>query len=207
MKHFNISLEAEITDGKARNEFEFVIYAKLLNPQVLAKADAAYYQLQSSVKGKVRGSSIRVRKEMQVDPKTYNEITKPTYVLTGKAPSENSQGLDEVSCDASEDLLRVFKVMSGEYMEKIRFEFKEDRIPTATKWEVDVFLDTEGTAQEYIKIDLEVTDEKITKLQYMPDQLELEDVIISRAGKYENEKQAALVSEMFDKYFITKITY
>lgn len=198
-----IALEAENVDGVAKAEIEFAIYGKMTNPNELQKATKVIKQLQASRKGVTAGSQIRVRRSQEIHPRTFKPLEEMQYILTAKAPSKEREGLDEVNSGCSEDLLKVFLSVAGEYMEKTRFVIPEKRISQAKYWEVDIFYDAEGSPIEWVKIDLEINDSSLKELPVLPN-LGLTNVIISRAGKYKNAEEQQFVGTLYSDYFITK---
>ena len=182
----NVGLE-DIEDGKKRREKEYIWYGRLTNPEVLQKAAKQETQKQSSLKGK--GGMIRVRET--------TAMGQVRYTLTGKAYSGRGDA-DEASTPTSKDLHEVFRAITGESMDKIRYTFPIEG--TTLKWEVDVFIDVQGNPKEWIKIDLEVPD--ITN-EFPPLPVVLADMIFGGNSEYTQEQKAKL-DELYSTVFINK---
>ena len=184
---FRTALE-DLEDGKKHREKEYVWYGRLTNPEMLQKAAKQETQKQSSLKGK--GGTIRVRETISMG--------QVRYTLTGKAYSGRGDA-DEASTSTSKDLHEVFKAITGESMDKIRYTFPiED---TSLNWEVDVFIDINGNPKDWIKIDLEVPD-AITEFPPLP--VVLADMIFGANVEYTQEQKAKL-DELYANVFINKL--
>jgi CYTH domain-containing protein len=178
----------DLEDGKKRREKEYIWYGRLTNPEVLQKAAKQETQKQSTVKGK--GGTIRVR-----ETTCMGQVR---YTLTGKAYSGRGDA-DEASTPTSKDLHEVFKAITGESMDKIRYTFPIEG--TALNWEVDVFIDVNGNPKDWIKIDLEVPD-VITEFPPLP--VVLADMIFGANTEYTQEQKAKL-DELYATVFINKL--
>lgn len=178
----------DIEDGKKRREKEYIWYGRLTNPEVLQKAAKHETQKQSSLKGK--GGTIRVRETIAMG--------QVRYTLTAKAYSGRGDA-DEASTPTSKDLHEVFKAITSESMDKIRYTFPiED---TDLKWEVDVFIDSNGNPKDWIKIDLEVPS-AITEFPPLP--VVLAEMIFGGNAEYTQEQKAKL-DELYSSVFINKL--
>lgn len=178
----------DIADGKVAREKEYVWYGRLTDPEQLKKAASFSVQKQSSVKGK--SGTIRVRettKDGQID-----------YTLTGKAYVGYGDA-NEVSLPVSKDMCEIFRQLSGESMDKIRYEFPIEG--TDLKWEVDLFIDTQGNPKDWVKIDLEVPTE-MNEWPVLP--VLLADTIFGGNGEYTPEQKAKL-DELFSTVFTNKL--
>lgn len=182
----NAALE-ELEDGKKRREKEYIWYGRLTNPEVLQNAARQETQKQSSLKGK--GGTIRVRET--------TSMGQVRYTLTGKAYSGRGDA-DEASTPTSKDLHEVFRSITGESMDKIRYTFPIEG--TSLKWEVDVFIDAQGNPKDWIKIDLEVPD-VINEFPPLP--VVLADMIFGGNAEYTQEQKAKL-DELYSTVFINK---
>ena len=182
----NVGLE-DIEDGKKRREKEYIWYGRLTNPEVLQKAAKQETQKQSSLKGK--GGTIRVRET--------TALGQVRYTLTAKAYSGRGDA-DEASTPTSKDLHEVFRAITGESMDKIRYTFPIEG--TSFKWEVDVFIDAKGNPKDWIKIDLEVPD-VINEFPPLP--VVLADMIFGGNSEYTQEQKAKL-DELYSTVFINK---
>lgn len=178
----------DLEDGKKRREKEYIWYGRLTNPEVLQKAARVETQKQSSLKGK--GGTIRVRET--------TGMGQVRYTLTGKAYSGRGDA-DEASTPTSKDLHEVFKAITGESMDKIRYTFPIEG--TDLNWEVDVFIDLQGNPKDWIKIDLEVPD-VINEFPPLP--VVLADMIFGGNSEYTQEQKAKL-DELYSTVFINKL--
>ena len=191
-KHFvsllhSLGLE-DNEDGTVSREKEYVWYGRLTNPEELKKAVSQEIQKQSSTKGK--GGTIRVRET------TANGQIR--YTLTAKAYSGRGDA-EEVSVGVSKGLCEVFKAISGESMDKIRYVFPIEG--TDLKWEVDVFIDAAGNPKEWVKIDLEVPGETS---EWPPLPIVLSDMIFGGNDEYTPEQRAKL-DELYANVFTNKL--
>lgn len=178
----------DIADGNVAREKEYVWYGRLTNPEQLKNAASFSVQKQSSVKGK--GGTIRVR-ETTANGQVDYTLTAKAYVGYGDA--------NEVSLPVSKDMCEVFKQLSGESMDKIRYEFPIEG--TDLKWEVDLFIDSEGKPKEWVKIDLEVP-AAINEWPVLP--VLLADTIFGGNSEYTAEQKAKL-DELFATVFTNKL--
>lgn len=189
LQHLGLSIGLEdIANGTKSREKEYAWYGKLVNPEKLEKAVSKEVQKQSTLKGK--GGTIRVRET--------TSLGQVRYVLTAK----HYQGFGdatEVSLPVTVDMYEVFKGLSGESMDKIRYTFPIEG--SDLKWEVDVFIDSEGKAQEWVKIDLEVPEETT---EFPPLPVELTEVIFGGNREYTPEEKAKL-DKLFKEVFINKL--
>ncbi|BAW19056.1 hypothetical protein [Ralstonia phage RP12] len=182
----NVALE-DLENGEKAKEKEYVWYGRLTNPEELQKAVSQETQKQSSLKGK--GGTIRVRET--------NGMGQVRYTLTGKAYTGRGE-CDEVSVPVSKDLHEVFRLITGESMDKIRYTFPIEG--TDLKWEVDVFIDAQGNPKDWVKIDLEVP-ETITEWPPLP--ITLADTIFGGNDVYTPEQRAKL-DELYATVFCNK---
>lgn len=197
MKHVNIATEAEKSDGVGSKELEFVIYAELINGRGLNKATEIIRQRQSVIRGAVPGSQTRVRHNLELDPKTLKAKGPGEYLVTTKAPSKTSEALDEVNLKASSDFFNAFVIGAGKYIDKIRYIIPEARLNGGKCWEIDVFYDKNEQPVRYIKIDFEITDHSIKKLNILPD-LDIKVLFTVRAGVYTKPEDSEFVRYFYD---------
>lgn len=183
----NLGLE-DLEDGKATREKEYVWYGRLTNTEELKKAANQETQKQSCIKGK--GGTIRVRETVGMG--------QTRFTLTAKAYSGRGDA-DEGSLPVSKDLHEIFKSITGESMDKIRYTFPIEG--TDLKWEVDVFIDLEGNPKEWVKIDLEVP-ETITEFPPLP--VTLADMIFGANEEYTQEQKTKL-DELYATVFTNKL--
>lgn len=183
----NAGLE-DLENGQASREKEYVWYGRLTNPQELAKATNKETQKQSAIKGK--GGTIRVRETISMG--------QVRFTLTAKAYSGRGDA-QEGSVPVSKDLHEIFKSISGESMDKIRYTFPIEG--SDLKWEVDVFIDAQGNPKEWVKIDLEVPD---TTSEWPPLPVTLSDTIFGGNDEYTPEQKAKL-DELYANVFTNKL--
>jgi CYTH domain-containing protein len=178
----------DMENGQISREKEYVWYGRLSNPEELKKAAGQETQKQSSLKGK--GGTIRVRQTVGMGQQRFT--------LTAKAYSGRGDA-KEVSVPVSQDLHEVFKSISGESMDKIRYTFPIEG--TELKWEVDVFIDAQGNPKEWVKIDLEVPEETS---EWPPLPVTLADMIFGGNDEYKPEDKAKL-DELYATVFTNKL--
>lgn len=178
----------DMENGQISREKEYVWYGRLTNPEELKKAAGQETQKQSSVKGK--GGTIRVRETVAMGQRRFT--------LTGKAYSGRGDA-NEVSVPVSQGLHEVFKAISGESMDKIRYTFPIEG--SDLKWEVDVFIDAQGNPKEWVKIDLEVPEETN---EWPPLPVTLADMIFGGNKEYTPEQKAQL-DQLYATVFTNKL--
>lgn len=187
LKHLQLGLE-DLENGEKSREKEYVWYGRLTNPEELKKAASQETQKQSAIKGK--GGTIRVRETTGMGQVRYT-LTAKAYTGFGDA--------QEVSSPVSKDMHEVFKSISGESMDKIRYTIPIEG--SSLKWEVDVFIDAQGNPKEWVKIDLEVPEETN---EWPPLPVTLADTIFGGNSEYTPEQRSKL-DELFATVFNNKI--
>lgn len=186
LKH-NLGLE-DLENGQKAKEKEYVWYGRLTDVSELQKAASQETQKQSSLKG--NGGTIRVRET--------GAMGQVRYTLTAKAYSGRGEA-DEVSVPVSKDLHEVFKAITGESMDKIRYTFPIEG--SELKWEVDVFIDAQGNPKDWVKIDLETPGEMT---EWPPLPVTLADTIFGGNDLYTPEQKAKL-AELYSTVFTNKL--
>lgn len=187
-KTLSIALE-EQTTGVKQDEIEDVYYARIVDASQLEKAQSKIEQKQSNVRGKLKGSQIRVR--------MATEGGETKYILTGKKPkADHPQALDEVSSEVGADMFDIFLAVSGEYQHKTRYVFPIEG--TELKWEVDVFFNSKGEVCGWCKIDLENPPESTPEFP-----IELSDVIFSKTRKY-TPKEQSIIDDLYHNQWSIK---
>lgn len=184
LRMLNIALE-DNEDGTKSREKEYVWYGRLANPAELQKAAGQEVQKQSAIK--VPGGTIRVRET--------TAMGSVRYTLTAKAYSGRGDA-EEVSLPVSSDMCDVFKAITRESMDKIRYTFPIEG--TDLKWEVDVFIDPAGNSKGWVKIDLEVPEETS---EWPPLPITLTDMIFGGNEEYtpeQKEKLGVLFTTVFN---------
>lgn len=187
LKFLRTGLE-DLENGEKSREKEYVWYGRLTNPEELKKAASQETQKQSAIKGK--GGTIRVRETTGMGQVRYT-LTAKAYTGFGDA--------QEVSSPVSKDMHEVFKSISGESMDKIRYTIPIEG--SSLKWEVDVFIDAQGNPKEWVKIDLEVPEETN---EWPPLPVTLADTIFGGNSEYTPEQRGKL-DELFATVFNNKI--
>lgn len=186
-KHLRPALE-DLENGVKATEKEYVWYGRLTDVEQLKKAVSQETQKQSSLKGK--GGTIRVRETAGMG--------QVRFTLTAKAYSGRGEA-QEVSVPVSKDLHEVFRAISGESMDKIRYVFPIEG--SELKWEVDVFIDEQGNPKDWVKVDLEVPTETN---EWPPLPITLADTIFGGNDLYTPEQRARL-DELYGTVFTNKI--
>lgn len=182
------------TSGKAGNEIEHVIYARLENMSLLKTASGVERQEQWNIcvdKNELNAGSggVRVRKTVVGDEE-------PVYVLTTKVRKGDNSKI-ETSVPTSVDMFESFKFLADDGLIKDRHHFPVQG--TTLVWEVDMFLKPDGTYYEWCKIDLEVNslDDPIPELP-----IEFAEVIMPKGyGRQDEEKSKALIEKLYDQFF------
>jgi hypothetical protein len=197
MNKGTVSLE-ETSDGKPFNEIEHVIYGRITDFNQLKEASSMETQEQWEVRipktDKNAGKgSIRVRK-------TTIAGGDPVYVVTTKIPTNGEGDKLELALPSNEDNFLQFKYLAEQGMVKNRYHFPI--VGTDMVWEVDVFPKEGGGYHEWCKIDLEVKNRE-TPIPELP--LVLENIILPEGfGRQDSEKAAALITQIYEKCFITQ---
>ncbi len=159
---FTSAMESAPADGTARIEREFTYFGRVPDMEVftqeLSKAATKQYQVQWSIRKepcaeRQYAGELRVRM-CQDDADKDGNIS---YVFTSKTFAEKDNGKKEVEIEVSEDMFDQFTKLADAGMIKTRYTFpRED----GTVWEVDVYKDKAGQVIDWIKIDLEVSDDR-----------------------------------------------
>lgn len=197
---FNAVLAAESApaDGKARVEREFTYYARLKDDSQLARADRKEDQEQWSMRiapndTQQYAGELRVRK-------CVPEGEQPCYVLTSKTFRVGDFGKQESEVETSEDMFTQFRQLSNSGMIKTRYYF--DR-PDGLVWEVDVYHDPQGNRVEWVKIDLEVRDDREPPVDFPIDVTD----VIGGDPRTRSEAERRQVSDILDNHFVLKNQY
>lgn len=161
---FNLALESNPADGKERIEREFTYFGRVPDMeafyQELEKAATKEYQVQWSIRKepdqfRQYAGELRVRMCQRDDAE--NKTGAITYVFTSKTFSETANGKTEVEIEVSKDMFDQFVKLADAGMIKTRYTFpREDGLV----WEVDVYKDKAGETIDWVKVDLEVPDER-----------------------------------------------
>jgi hypothetical protein len=193
------SLE-ERSDGKAGDEFEHTIYAKLTDPSQLNQSKSMEHHSQWEIrvekteKNAGKGS-FRVRK-------TWVDGGDPDYVAVLKIPLDpngSNAKKKEIPIPATEDWFIGLQFLADQGMIKDRYHFPI--IGSDLVWEVDCYPKEGGGYHEWVKIDLEVKDLS-APLPEFPIQFE-EIILPVGVGKLSKEEHDAQVSKLYDECFIS----
>lgn len=196
--HLFLSLE-EAATGVANIEVEKVFYAKLLDKSILDTAESSESHEQWELRIakttlNASGGRIRIRK-------TTKAGENPEYVLTSK--TRNAEGGElEIANPSSADAFEQFKHLAEKGMIKKRYVFDIPGRPD--KWEVDTYLNQDGSLSEWTKIDLEISDGNFEIPSFPEGLLDLQSLISNDQKSHESE---ALIRSLYDKVFITKNEY
>lgn len=193
------SLE-ERSDGKAGDEFEHTIYARLTDPSQLQQSKSMEHhsqwelRIEKTEKNGGKGS-LRVRK-------TWVDGGDPDYVAVTKIPLDpngSNAKKKEIPIPATEDWFIAFQFLADQGMVKDRYHFPI--MGGDLVWEVDCYPKEGGGYHEWVKIDLEVTDLS-APLPEFP--IQFEDIILPvGVGKLTKEEHDAQVSKIYDECFIS----
>lgn len=199
MKHLHIpahtppnlrpALEAEIADGQAHSELEYVWYGKIEDFDILNRAVKKIIQRQSFVL--MNNGLIRVRKTIEDGVVSYVETTK----LFGAGGVRK-----ELPFPATALKHEFFMRATGESMDKTRHTYPAEGGLT---WEVDIFTDLDGNIKPYCKVDLEVS----APLKVIPTPpIKLSDVIFVDPSKGRPDRETQLrIDELNKRMFVNKV--
>lgn len=195
-----VAMEADVENGKLFNEREKVIYAKLKDISSLQGAESVDAQeqwmikLPKTEKNAAKGQ-IRVRKIMPmvktVDGYEIERHANPQYVQTTKAERDAEDRL-EVPIPVTKDQFDLFKLLAENGMIKHRFHFPVEGSDLV--FEVDAFLNEDGTYNEWVKIDLEGAKE-IPELPF-----EVSEKIL---GSTKDEAEKKKITELYETVFLS----
>ena len=164
---FSDAVSLEEAAGLTR-EIEYVIYAELKDVTELLKATSIERQFQWCIytQNDVNQGLIRVRCTNDTE---YTQTTKV------KVSGDTAAGKDEncISIDANQ--FKMFSMLSKTGMYKDRYIFP---IPdTDLKWEVDCFIQSDGSYAPWCKIDLELPDPQAIDFKSLPYPITLGEVL------------------------------
>lgn len=193
------SLE-ERSDGKAGDEFEHTIYARLTDPSQLSQAKSMEHhsqweiRIEKTEKNAGKGS-IRVRK-------TWVDGGDPDFVRVTKIPLDpegSNAKKKEIPLPSNADEFLAFQFLADQGMVKDRYHFPI--MGSDLVWEVDCYPKEGGGYHDWVKIDLEVKDLS-APLPVFP--IQFEDVILPvGVGKLTKEEHDEQVSKLYDECFIS----
>jgi hypothetical protein len=190
----------EAATGRPNNETELVFYARLQDRSVLESASVVEDQEQWEIRifktdDNALAGRMRNRKTTPVSPMPGEA----EYVFTSKTKA--ARGETEVANPSSEAAFLQFKGMAPKGMVKRRYVF--DILGRSEKWEVDTYLDRDGTPSDWVKIDLEITKADFT-LPEFPAGL-IDESTLMRMGDRSQEIQDK-IAFLYESVFITKNT-
>lgn len=192
LREFMLSLEAE-TDGKKAAEVEHCFLGRVKDFEQLKKAERTEHQEQYEVRTKPDGENHGVNGLIRV-----RAIDKKTYVLTTKVYYKGRRGCTETEVETTKDMFEHFKKMAPVGHEKLRHYFPTDK--EGQFWEVDVYVNDNGDYEDWVRMELEVTNLK-DELPEFP--LEVEEFINcdhTKISKEEKKKADKLYKETFVKH-------
>lgn len=191
---FIISQESLESKGVKNKEIEYVLFARIPDMSILKKAKGMERQEQWEIDIPKTGSNaapgrMRIRKSTVKGVVSYVQAIKSVAdrsAQKGKAMVPIS--ISEIESDSSEAAFEQFKLFSSKGMVKERYFF--DVPGTGLQWEVDVFIQANGSRSEWCKIDLEVP-EPLEKLPKLMDGFV--DVIYNQRGQRTAEEEKIIV--------------
>lgn len=179
-----VSME-DIIDGKTRRELEYTFYAKVKNMADLEKAQTKEKHEQWNIPLDT-DSNVRLRIRLIDDRR---------HTMTTKVFSTGMAGAMETPVDISKDSFNALRMAGKDGYIKTRYTFT---IPNSSLvWEVDVFLDAMGKPHPWVKIDLEVQNEKDPVPEFP---IALEEVIMNNSNT-QTAKEIAFVESLWQKHW------
>lgn len=197
------AFEAAEPDGTTRLEREFVFYGRIVDFDELNRAIGHEEQEQWEIRNPRNDKlqyfgSIRVRKTTSLEPDGGHRVV---YVLTMKTMTDDVSGRQEVEIPTTADMFEQIKRLATGGSIKTRYFFP---IPeTLFRWEVDVYTNRDGEADDWCKIDLEV-DSPDYKPPQFPIQLE---EVITRQPADRTADERKFVEKLMDEKFILSNAY
>lgn len=192
----NAALES--LDGKMVKEIEHVFYARVARPEELQQAADKEHHEQWSFKvlktdaNAARGE-VRVRKTQPFGGELRYDLTVKTDAKDGHR--------NEVPIPTTVDMFTQFQLFCERGMICDRYRFPDEA--SGLVWEIDMFIMSDGSYAPWCKVDLEVKDFDAA-LPSFP--IELTDVIVGNRRTM-TAQENAFVTELYDKYFLTKNRY
>lgn len=177
-----LSLESVI-NGKLQRELEYTLYAKLKDMSQLERAFEKEEHEQWSL-------PLDTDKPVKLRLRLINGRR---YTMAAKLKTPGVLGCDEVEDDISPDTFKVLRIGATAGYKKTRYNFK---IPNSElKWEIDVFLDQNGSPHPWVKIDLEVNtpDDEVPDLP-----VDIESLIVDNGPKQTME-EIRFVRNLWDR--------
>lgn len=193
-----MALEELPADGKARVEREFTYYAKLVDEAQLEKADSREDQEQWSIRV-APSDKVTFAGELRVR-RCEKPGEQPRFILTSKTFKVGDFGKVESETEVSEDMFLQFRKLSNSGMIKTRYCFNR---ADGLVWEVDVYKSPDGQRIDWVKIDLEVKDDREPPRDFPVDVTE----VIGGDPRTRTEEERKQVSDILDNHFVLKNQY
>lgn len=154
----------EDINGKPEQEIEYTFYGKIKSLQQLegAKEIEEHEQWQVPLANKDCGVKQRIR-----------EVNGIRWLLTTKTVIPGQLGSEECTVDITKEMFARMRQAGKNGYKKTRYVFPI--FGSDKKWEIDVFVDKQGSKSLWVKIDLEVSGQA-DKIPDFP--FELDDIII-----------------------------
>lgn len=195
------ALEEDVQDGKKFAEHEHEFYVMIDDFDQLKNAQAVDLQEQWNLKidktaGNAAKGGLRIREIYKGDVNggpSQKPVGEPQYVLNTKI-NEGVGRRQEVPVPTTKDAFDLFAMLSDSGMIKHRYHFPVGDLV----FEVDMFINPEGGYFPGAKIDLEVKNLN-GEIPELP--IKCASVI---KGDTKDAAERKQITEMFDKYFITK---
>lgn len=209
----------------SKPETELVIYAKVTKPEGLELATKIIYQEQAQIKAQNGRIRVRMEKNKGEENYSYNILVK-----TGYKKEAVQTAMESAPIDIDGNLYEMFKQASGEFMRKVRYVFKVEKVTIASPgltgeltvddlfYEVDRFIKADGSFSEWVKIDVEIDSlltalnaaglnaelkkEMIVKVSSLP--FGPESIFIDDGSK--DNSMRKLVDKIYETEFIRKLT-
>lgn len=188
-----ISLE-DNNDGKNRIEKEFVYYLKLKDIPNFIERNSSVREEQEQYEIKIPkaeeseyNSRIRVRKRIE---RRDGVDSQPEYILCVKANKEGLQGSIENELTATKEMFDLFKVIAVYGQKKVRYSVGIPNYDQRLIWEVDVFINSDGSINEWVKIDLELPSDYNGEIPNVLNYFDADEAIINQwSNRTEEENQ------------------
>jgi len=176
-------------DGKRHRELEYTFYAKMANISQLSSAIHKEEHEQWSI-------PVESENEVRLRIRCINGMR---YVLTTKFKYEGKLGWEETECDISKDMFDDLKMIAKGGMKKVRYHFKAEG--TDKIWEVDVFKDSNGQDNPWIKIDFEINDPS-DKIPMLPFDV-VKDSLISKQSNKQSDEEKARIKKLWSEEWVS----
>lgn len=139
-------LAMESINGGPTQEIEYTFYGRLANPEQLEQARERFVHEQWQINFEEKDNGVKSR---------IREIDGRRWVFTTKKTVPGVLGVEEEECDITQGMFATLRLVAVNGYKKVRYNFPI--LGTDRKWEVDVFLNSQGENSLWVKIDLEVS--------------------------------------------------